>query len=810
MLVVCARRVRLWSLNLLAVCLLAPMASAQVLIDWVSVGDPVNSCDTQPAGCFGTVAEYYRISKFEVTNDQYTAFLNAVAATDTNALFNTLMSNATPPNSGGITRSGISGSYTYSTLVGREDLPVNRVSFYDSLRFANWLHNGQPTGAQDSTTTEDGAYTMIVETYPGTVITRNAGAKVYLTSEDEWYKAAYYIGGSPTAGYWDYPAGSDTQTTCSVPGATANTANCSPAVADLTDAGSYTGSASPYGTFDQGGNVFEWNEAILLGSARGVLGGDFDNGPERLDASDRGGQGPGGEFFNVGFRLASPFLNTIDQTWDGGSGLLPDQFSADWLVTDTATPEDPSLAGGILTLATDVNLENIAYTQLDSTLVIPNQLEVEFEVKYISGTTSVGYRAPIFLSITTDDNAGISLFIADDNIFLTSAENTVGESAIVDTNDDFHIYKLLCLGTSAGSTVLLYHDDVLTLSGTLFTQAASARIAWGEGSTLASGVSEWKRVTHNAAAACTSNAECNDAIACTLDICDMGICTNVPNHALCSDGVFCNGAEVCDASVGCIFQPLQIDDGNLCTTDSCDESFDIVVHDPVTDGTSCDLDGVPCSQDTCTTGVCLTALNHALCSDGVFCNGAEVCAAGVGCVSQPLQIDDGNSCTADSCDEASDIVIHDPVADGTSCDPDGIGCTQELCTAGACLTTLDHAQCDDGVFCTGAEVCDAGTGCVSQPLQVDDGVSCTIDSCDENNETVTHAPSEALCDDNNPCTAESCDAITGCGYSPVSGCGAEVPTAGTPGSILVVLLLLAAGALFLGIRNDSHGIHHIR
>jgi hypothetical protein len=40
-------------------------------------------------------------------------------------------------------------------------MPVNYVSFYDALRFANWLHNGQPTGAQGNATTEGGAYTIM-------------------------------------------------------------------------------------------------------------------------------------------------------------------------------------------------------------------------------------------------------------------------------------------------------------------------------------------------------------------------------------------------------------------------------------------------------------------------------------------------------------------------------------------------------------------------------------------------------------------------------------------------------------------------
>jgi hypothetical protein len=241
----------------LALILAVAGAAQAVNIDWVMVGDPGNACDTQPQGCFGSVGYPYHISKYEVTNDQYAEFLNAVAATDTYGLYDTSMGSGY----GGITRSGSSGSYTYSTRAGREDMPVNYVSFYDALRFANWMHNGQPTGAQGSTTTEDGAYEMSL----GSSVVRKAGARVVLTSEDEWYKAAYYAGSGT---YYDYPAGSDTQTTCAVPGATANTANCSFLVEDLTDVGSYTGSASPSGTFDQGGNVLGEVGVRSVGAAR--------------------------------------------------------------------------------------------------------------------------------------------------------------------------------------------------------------------------------------------------------------------------------------------------------------------------------------------------------------------------------------------------------------------------------------------------------------------------------------------------------------------------------------------------------------
>jgi formylglycine-generating enzyme required for sulfatase activity len=152
---------------------------------------------------------------------------------------------------GGITRSGSLGSYSYGTIAGREDMPVNYVSWYDSLRFANWLHNGQPTGAQDNTTTEDGAYDMSL----GSSVVRKAGATVFLSSEDEWYKAAYCD--SVSMSYFDYPAGTNTQTVCALSGATANTANCDLLVGNVIDVESCTASASSCGTFDQGGSAFE-------------------------------------------------------------------------------------------------------------------------------------------------------------------------------------------------------------------------------------------------------------------------------------------------------------------------------------------------------------------------------------------------------------------------------------------------------------------------------------------------------------------------------------------------------------------------
>ena len=278
-------------------------ARAEVTFDWVTVGDPGNAPDIHGEG-YGAVDYVYQIGTYEVTNAQYAEFLNAVAATDTYELYNTYM---VENEFGGITRGGSSGSYTYSAIAGREDMPVNWVSFWDATRFVNWLHNGQPTGAQDSTTTEDGAYALTPPGIADNSITRNVGATIFLTSEDEWYKAAYYNPLVPN--YFDYPTGSAVQTSCALPGATANTANCNLVVWDLRYVGSYTASASRYGTFDPGGNVWEWNEAIIIvisppHSNRGRRGAAFRDLSTGLRAANRGNDPPTSEAGIVGFRVA--------------------------------------------------------------------------------------------------------------------------------------------------------------------------------------------------------------------------------------------------------------------------------------------------------------------------------------------------------------------------------------------------------------------------------------------------------------------------------------------------------------------------
>jgi formylglycine-generating enzyme len=310
--------------SLVLILLTVPLARSPITqalnMETVPVGNSGNVADTRyPSGgvsSFGGVAGDYRIGTYEVTAGQYAEFLNAVARTDTYGLYNTYMWSNTTYGCR-IQQSGSSGNYSYSVASDDASRPVNYMSYWDACRFANWLHNGQPTGAQGATTTERGAYTLdgynVAEGWP---IQRNPGWKWAVTNEDEWYKAAYYKGGSTNAGYWDYPTSSSTAPGRDMADLSGNNANYSDygggPYAYPIDSGKYTtvvgefqNSAAPCGTFDQGGNVWEWTEAVYGASYRVLRGGSFDEDYGGLHAYYRNNiyNYPTYEACNVGFRI---------------------------------------------------------------------------------------------------------------------------------------------------------------------------------------------------------------------------------------------------------------------------------------------------------------------------------------------------------------------------------------------------------------------------------------------------------------------------------------------------------------------------
>jgi formylglycine-generating enzyme required for sulfatase activity len=303
---------------LAATAALITSAAASVTIDYVSVGHAGNAADPGTGSLYGAVAYAYQIGKYEVTNAQYAEFLNAVNPTGSgtggvgpNGIYNTNMGSN---SRGGITYTpdAVSGAkYTIRTSMG--DKPVNFVSWYDSARFTNWLGNGQGAGS-----TETGAYTLSGNTG---IITKNVGATVYIPSEDEWYKAAYY---DPTPGagggdnYWLRATQSDTAPTVGSANSTGDINNPGANVANYASGADWgtpvqngnvttVGSAAAnnyFGTADQGGNVIEWNDAVS-GSTRGGRGGAWDGLDKYMRSSSNYGFYPTEELNNVGFRVAS-------------------------------------------------------------------------------------------------------------------------------------------------------------------------------------------------------------------------------------------------------------------------------------------------------------------------------------------------------------------------------------------------------------------------------------------------------------------------------------------------------------------------
>jgi formylglycine-generating enzyme len=300
---------------------------AQVTFDWALVGNPGNSPDGTG---FGEVSYHYRIAKHEVTNDQYRDFLNAVDAggANPNALYNAALS-SDPRGGIEFDAMALSGS-KYASKPNMGNKPVIFVSFRDSIRFVNWLENGQPT---DGSGTESGAYVV------GTSVSevRSPGATYFIPSGNEWYKASYHDPRSEAQGgplgndnYWLYSTMSDAAPTVAIANAVGDISNPGMNVVNhasgadwngldghVTTVGSAgAGSASYYGTWDQSGNVWEWSETLFINTFRCLRGGSWSN-PSRTSnqfsctiSSEPGNEGSN----NIGFRVAS--------VPEPGSGIL--------------------------------------------------------------------------------------------------------------------------------------------------------------------------------------------------------------------------------------------------------------------------------------------------------------------------------------------------------------------------------------------------------------------------------------------------------------------------------------------------------
>jgi len=263
----------------------------------------------------GGVDYAFGIGTYEVTTSQYVEFLNAVAgSSDPHGLYAPEM--AASAFGCRIQRVLSAGTYTYSVPPDRASRPVNYVDWGDAARFCNWLENGRPVGPQAAETTEDGSYALngAVEDRQLTAVQRKEGARFVLPTDPEWKKAAYFDptkAAEPGGQWWMYPTRSDRAPLAILNDASSNSANYKPDGEYLlgspywtTDVGEFAASTSFYGTFDQGGNLWEWTETVLTWDRVTIRGGSFGSGESRLSRAHNYMLAPASsDYYSTGLRI---------------------------------------------------------------------------------------------------------------------------------------------------------------------------------------------------------------------------------------------------------------------------------------------------------------------------------------------------------------------------------------------------------------------------------------------------------------------------------------------------------------------------
>ncbi len=287
----------------------------------------------------------------------------------------------------------------------------------------------------------------------------------------------------------------------------------------------------------------------------------------------------------------------------------------------------------------------------------------------------------------------------------------------------------------------------------------------------------------------TDEATCDGGNPCNVGTCDpqQGCQYNKLNNVPCdADKNACTENDQCKQG-SCVPGPGKVcDDGNPCTTDSCDPASGCTKT--VDDGKACDADGNacttgdhcegaactvgkpvvcdntnPCSKVSCevASGKCVgkSAQDGVPCDDGTVCTQADHCQVGE-CIGKIVNCDDNNTCTANSCDKVTGCSATN--LDGAGCDDDNPCTVSDLCKGGLCQKGIAKV-CDSGASCVAGTCnlisgkCDYKNKAAGAPCN--DGDACSdSDACSDG-----ACQGKALnCDDGNPCSNDSCDAATGC------------------------------------------------
>jgi len=261
-------------------------------------------------------------------------------------------------------------------------------------------------------------------------------------------------------------------------------------------------------------------------------------------------------------------------------------------------------------------------------------------------------------------------------------------------------------------------------------------------------------------ATCANDADCDDSNPCTKNSCISESCVSDPVPGCCLTDGDCVTSNPCLINMCNIVNNTCVSYGRWCPGSECDPETGLckeVPHQPCANDVDCD-DSNPCTTNSCISLSCAYAPVPGCCLTDGYCY-------------------DENPCTIGECNTVSNTCVYHEIClpglclNDADCD-DGDPCTTNSCISASCVFVLvpncclTDADCDDGLFCNGTEICDGGTCLKGPPETCDDGVDCSVDTCDEVNDICVNTPDDASCYDDDPCTVDSCSNATGCVFNP--------------------------------------------
>lgn len=296
-------------------------------------------------------------------------------------------------------------------------------------------------------------------------------------------------------------------------------------------------------------------------------------------------------------------------------------------------------------------------------------------------------------------------------------------------------------------------------------------------------------------------ARCDDGSFCTDgDTCGAGVCAG--SARVCTDGVSCNGTEACNETAdscisgtstcagteicnttsdtcvttcaGCVIGGVCYANGTRNPANACELCDTVRSRSAFSanDGASCD-DGAFCTTgDVCSGGLCAGSSTANFCADGVTCNGTETCnEASDRCSPGATTCAAGEVCNpgSNTCVTACSGCVIGGVCYASATRNPTNQC--QICTPASSATAWSPnggASCDDGLFCTAVDTCDASAVCGGTTRSCADAVTCNgTETCNEGSDRCDTGAS--ICGAGQVCDAAANACVITCSGCAISG-----------------------------------------